>query len=131
MGMMPEDRPKQTSRVILSIPLTTELKADLERRAGRQPVSAYARKVLFPANDNAPPKKRIARHDRKDRQAFATVLARLGAMEVSGSVQELARLARLGALPMTPEVEAALQQACADIAAIKALLMKALGLRKR
>jgi hypothetical protein len=46
-------------------------------------------------------------------------------------LQELARLARLGALPMTPEVEAALLQACADIASIKTLLMKALGLRER
>lgn len=129
--MMPEDRPKQASRVILSIPLTLDLKAELERRAGRQPVSAYARGVLFPANDNAPRKPRTPRHSRKDRQALAAILAQLGAAEVSASLQELARLGRLGALPMTPEVEAALLQACADIDAIKALLMKALGLRER
>lgn len=66
--MMPKDRPKQTSRVILSIPLTLDLKAELERRAGRQPVSAYARGVLFPANDNAPRRPRIPRHCRSDRQ---------------------------------------------------------------
>jgi len=30
-------------------------------------------------------------------------------------------------LPVTPETEAALRQACADIAAMKALLMQALG----
>lgn len=54
--MMPESRPKPSNRVILSIPLTLDLKADLERSAGRQPVSTYARGVLFPANDNAPRK---------------------------------------------------------------------------
>lgn len=129
--MMPEDRPKQTSRVILSIPLTLDLKADLERRAGRQPVSAYARGVLFPANDNTPRSPRVTRHGRKDRRDMATVLARLGAMQASASLQELARLGRLGALPMTPEVEAALLQACDDLAAIKTELMTALGLRER
>lgn len=128
---MPENRPKQTSRVILSIPLTRDLKADLERRAGQQPVSAYARGVLFPANDNAPQKPRTPRRSRKDRLALATVLARLGAMDAAASLQELARLARLGALPMTPEAEAALLQACADITAIKTLLMKAIGIRER
>lgn len=39
---------------MLSIPLTLELKADLERRAGQRPISAYARDMLFPANDNVP-----------------------------------------------------------------------------
>jgi hypothetical protein len=130
-GMMPKDRPKQTSRVILSIPLTLDLKAELERRAGRQPVSAYARGVLFPANDNTPRRPRIPRHCRSDRQDMAAVLARLGAMQASANLQELARLGRLGALPMTPEVEAALLHACDDIAEIRNILMKALGLRKR
>lgn len=129
--MIPEDRPKQSSRVILSIPLTLDLKAELERRAGRQPVSAYARGVLFPANDNTPRKPSVPRHSRMDRRDMAAVLARVGAMQASASLQELARLGRLGALPMTPEVEAALLQACADIAAIRTILMKALGLRER
>lgn len=128
---MPVDRPKKTSRVILSIPLTLDLKADLERRAGRQPVSVYARGVLFPANDNAPTNSRTARHYHRDRQALASLLARLGAMETANNLQEMARFARLGALPLTPEVEAALLQACADIAGIKALLIKALGVRER
>lgn len=129
--MMPDDRPKQSGRVILSIPLTRDLKADLERRAGRQPVSAYARGVLFPANDNTPQMLRSPRRSRKDRLAVATVLARLGAMDAAANLHELARLARFGALPMTPEVEAALLQACDDIAEIKSLLMKAIGIRER
>jgi hypothetical protein len=129
--MMPESRPKKTCRVILSIPLTHALKAELERRAGRRPVSVYAREVLFPANDNAPRKTRAPRHNRIDRQALASILAKLGASQASASLEELARLARLGALPITPEVESALLQACADIAAIKALLMKAMGIRER
>lgn len=129
--MMPEPRPKQSSRVILSIPLTRDLKADLERRAGRQPVSAYAREVLFPANDNAPRKARAPRRTASERTALATLLARFGASDACRNLHDLAGLARLGALPITPEVEAALLKACADITEIKTILMKALGLRER
>lgn len=128
---MPDERPKQTARVILSIPLTPDLKADLERRAGRRPVSAYAREMLFPANDNSPQKPRTARHGGKSRQALAALLAKLGATQTSSSLQELARFARLGALHLTPETEAAIQKACADIAEMKALLMKAMRVRER
>ncbi|WP_083556553.1 hypothetical protein [Hyphomicrobium sp. NDB2Meth4] len=132
--MMPEERPKQTkARRILSVPLTPEQDAELERRAGRQSKSAYARERLFPANDNEPAAKRRPRGGApvKDHAALAKVLALLGKSDAGSSLREMAGLARMGALPVTPETEAALLKACADISDLKALLMKGLGIRER
>ncbi|MBA4233884.1 MAG: hypothetical protein C0465_25260 [Ralstonia sp.] len=134
--MMPDERPLPKTdkpRILLSVPLTAEQKTELLQRAGRQPLSAYARDRLFAANDNAPVKNRKTRHSAavKDHKALAEILARLGKSDQASSLTELSRLARLGALPVTPETEAALLQASADIAAIKSLLMKALGVRER
>jgi hypothetical protein len=127
---MPRNRPK--TRIILSVPVSPEQRAQLERRAGREPLSAYARGLLFPANDNAPPSppRRIAAPV-KDHAALASVLAKLGASGIAPSLQEMARLSRLGALPLSSEIEAAMQQACRDVADIKSLLMTALGIRER
>lgn len=133
--MMPDERPQQKSkpRILLSVPLEPEQKTELMRRAGRQPLSAYVRERLFAANDNAPSKARQKRHSSpvKDHAALSALLAKMGKLDAAASLTDLARLARMGALPMSPETEAALNQACADVAAIKSLLMKALGVRQR
>jgi hypothetical protein len=123
----------EKARVVLSIPLSPAQKAELERRAGARPLSVYAREALFPANDNAPKEIRAARHGSpvKDRQALAAVLARLGQSDAASSLRELARAIRLGAMPITPETESAIQRACADLENTKGLIMKALGLRQR
>lgn len=133
--MMPEERPPARTtkpRRILSVPLSPAQMSELARRAGRQPVSAYARAQLFPANDNQPAPKKQPRGSApvKDHAALARILAVLGQSDAGSSLRELARLARMGALPITPETEAALLKACADIAALKTLLMKALGVRE-
>ena len=133
---MPEERPKPATaktRRILSVPMSPEQMADLARRAGRAPLSAFARAQLFPANDNEPaPAIRTRRAAPvRDDAALAEVLAKLGKTDLGGSLREMAQLARLGALPLTPETEAEVQKACRDIADIKTLLMKALGIRER
>lgn len=132
---MPEERPKPANaktRRILSVPLSPEQMADLARRAGRAPLSAFARAQLFPANDNSPISSNRIRGAApvRDDAALATILAMLGKADLGSSLREIARLARLGALPITPEVETDIQIACRDIADIKTLLMKALGIRE-
>ena len=103
------------------------------RRAGRQPLSAYARDQLFPANDNQPRLNRQVRGSApvKGHAALAKILALLGRSEAGSSLRDLAALARLGALPITPETETALFKASVEISDIKALLMQALGVRER
>lgn len=126
---MPEELTKQKERRrILSVPLTPEQMSELARRSGPQPLSAFVRGQLFPANDNKKPKNNLPRPALK--VAFAAkVLALLG--PASTSLTALANAFASGLLPFAPDTEAAILKACADIAEMKSLLMKALGIRER
>lgn len=92
------------------------------RRAGGRSVSAYVREQLFARDAGA---------RKPNRNELAQVLGKLGASGVAVSVNELARLAKLGALPVGDETEAPLHAACDDIAMIKSALMRALGIKER
>lgn len=133
---MPENRTKQKptkSRHILSVPLTPVQKATLQKLAGREHLSAYARAQIFAANDNSPAKTRKTRNRTpvKDQTALADALAKLGRSETASSLREIVQLARLGALPLAEETEIAILRACRDIAEIKSILFNALGLQER
>jgi hypothetical protein len=65
-----------------------------------------------------------------DKEVIATVLARLGQSDLARSMAALAHSARLGTLPVSPEIEAAIGQACLHIAAMKSALMAALGIKE-
>ena len=67
----------------------------------------------------------------QDERALAQVLALLGQSRLASNINQLARAANSGALPVNPDTEAALTAASTDIAAIKALVMKALGIQER
>lgn len=63
----------------------------------------------------------------RDHIALAQVLGMLGAMQVAGSFWDLAAAAKSGALPVTPETEEELANACAAVLAVKAEVLRALG----
>jgi hypothetical protein len=65
----------------------------------------------------------------QDRQALAQVLAALGNSHLSSNLNQLARLAHVGALPVTPETEAELLGAVRIVRAIRGLLLVALGMK--
>jgi len=112
-----------------SLRLSAEQRRALEARAGALPLGEYIRSRLFSDDLRS---KQVRRHPRpvKDHKALAEVLARLGASRLASNLNQLARMANAGALPVTPETEKALQRACRDIAAMKAMLMTALGLKE-
>ena len=108
--------------------MSPEQMAQLVHRAGGHPVSAYVRGQLFPANDNDPSK--VVRRRSPVKAAFAAkVLALLG--PIYSALTSIANASASGLLPFAPDTEAAILKACADIAEIKTLLMKALGIRER
>ena len=119
---------KYKSRLILSVPMSPEQMAQLAHRAGGKPLSVYARDQLFPANDNTAPKTLRPRSPLKSDFA-AKVLASLG--QISRSLHSIAHGVASGLLPYAPDTEAAVLKACADIGEMKAVLMKALGIRER
>jgi hypothetical protein len=106
-----------------SLRLTFEERAALEKAAGDQPLGAYIRSQVL-ANKARPRRKR--RRPVKDQKALAYVLGELGNSRLASNVNQLAKAVNMGTLPVTPETEKALQEACADIAKMRAMLMRAL-----
>lgn len=109
----------------LTIRLTASERAELERRAGSQSLSAYARSRLF--DDGG--RRGRARRVTVDKAALAEVLACLGASHLRFNLQRLAEAATHGGLAFDPEAAAKIDRACADMAAIRFLLMRALGMK--
>ena len=119
--------PKRKRDAPFAIRLSRDERARLEHEAAGTPLGTYIKSRLF---GSAP----LARMRRtglavQDRQALARVLAMLGRSRLSGNLNQLARLAHVGALPMTPETEAELQAALRDIRDMRRLLLMALGLK--
>ena len=97
------------------------------------PIGAYIRAQLFDrtADKPAPPRRTRGRFPVRDHRALAQVLAQLGGSRLASNLNQLARAANSGAFPVTPDTEAALNAAARDIAAMKRMLMAALGIAER
>jgi hypothetical protein len=108
-----------------SLRLTHEERARLLADAGRKPMGAYIRERLF--GDEAAPRKRRSYSPVKDHEALGRVLGALGRSRLSSNLNQLAKAVNTGSLPVTPETEADLRQACRDVAEIRADLLRALG----
>ena len=122
----PDARPKRRNKPPppFSLRLTAEERARLEREAGSLTLSAYVRERLF---GEAPARRRRTRKPVEDHIALARVLAQLGQSSLASNVNQLARAVHVGTLPATPDTKAALDEACADVAAMRRDLMRALG----
>ena len=114
-----------------SIRLTEQERAHLARAAGSRSLSSYIReqilgdRVEFSAH-------RLSRAPRKcsvDQKAVARALAVLGQSRIASNLNQIAKAANIGALPVTPDLTQELHQACADIRAMRAELVRALGLK--
>lgn len=89
------------------------------------PLGAYIRAKLL-GGDLTPRRTRGAAPV-KDHAALAQLLGMLGNMRLASNLNQLARSANIGTLPLTPDVEEDLARACAAVIAMKAELMRALG----
>ena len=110
-----------------SLRLTFEQRARLEQDAAGSSLSAYIHERLFGV-DAPPARRKRGKSPVKDQQAIAELLAKLGQSRLSSNLNQLARLANMGALPLTPETETAIIEAAEDVAAMRKLLIEALGL---
>ncbi len=120
------DRSSKPGTRPFSLRLSPEERARLDRDAAGMSVGSYVRQCLF-GPDAAPPRTR-GKFPVKDHQALSRLLALLGGSRLSSNLNQLAKSAHLGALPVTSEVEAELLEACEEVAEMRDLLLKALGL---
>ena len=115
-----------------SIRFTDEERAILYREAGKLALAAHIRQKLF--GDGVSPR-RSTKPTRKpqrpsiDRQALGKALGELGKSRLASNMNQIAKAANIGALPVTPELVADLKAACADIRLMRATLMKALRIK--
>jgi len=99
----------------------------LERDANGKPLGVYVRSLIFEDDGSLRSRKSRPVNDAK---SLGRVLGMLGQSRISNNLNQLAKAANAGALPVTPEMCRELTQACADIKQMRGLLIKALGLRK-
>ena len=113
-----------------SLRLTFEERARLEELAGSEPLGSYIKREVFDGK-GAGTKRARSRKRRpiKDEKRLAQVLAMLGQSRIANNLNQLAKAANLGTLPMMPDTERDIRRACADVALMRRELLRALGHR--
>ncbi|QFT93375.1 hypothetical protein FIU86_11035 [Roseovarius sp. THAF9] len=126
----PEKRTSATQKSYKPTPFSLRLsfdeRAKLEQDASGMALGAYIRDRLF--GDDVAPRKTRGKAPVKDFEALGRVLAALGQSRLSSNLNQLAKAVNTGSLPVTPETEDELRQACKDVQAMRRDLMIALGL---
>lgn len=122
----PTSRPKQPSPV--SIRFSEDQISQLKIEANGQPLGVYVRGRLFDSGGSLRPHKV---RPVKDPKALAQLLGKIGQSRLASNLNQMTRLAHSGALPVTSEICEELTRACQEISEMRALLVKALGLRGR
>ncbi|WP_282091438.1 plasmid mobilization relaxosome protein MobC [Epibacterium ulvae] len=113
-----------------SLRLTFDERARLEQLAGDEPLGSYIKRKVFDGKGAG--KKRARSRTRrpiKDERRLAQVLAMLGQSRIANNLNQLAKSANLGTLPMMPDTERDIRRACADVALMRRELLRALGHR--
>lgn len=108
-----------------SLRLSAEERARLETAAAGMPLGSYIKAKLF--DGDLSPRRTRGQAPVKDHAALAQVLGMLGNMRLASNLNQLAKSANIGTLPVTPEVKEELALACASVIAIRAELMRARG----
>lgn len=110
-----------------SLRLTFEERTALEREAGNKPLGAHIRSKLFGGSE-APRKVRTrTRKPIQDDRAMASLLGALGQSRIANNLNQLAKAVNTGSLPVTPDTEKALNEACSAVQDMRRQLMQALG----
>ncbi len=107
-----------------SLRLTIEERQRLDELAGNQPLGSYIRDRLLGEQAE---KRRKVKKPTPDTALLALVLGEFGRSRLASNINQLAKAANIGTLDVTPETEREIIQACAEIQAIRVLLITALG----
>lgn len=109
-----------------SLRLSEDERARLAVEAADAPLGTYIRAKLLSGN---PLRTRRSGLPLADRAALAQALALLGRARLSSNLNQLAHAANIGALMVTPEVEAELAACLGEVRELRRLLMAALGFK--
>ena len=117
---------KKTYAAPFSLRLSEDERKTLEELADGQPWGTYIKEALF--DRQVRPRTRGARPV-KDRAELARLLGLLGASRISQNINQLAKAANTGSLPVNADVHRTLLESCEAVRNMRALLLTALGLQ--
>ena len=117
-------KPFKKREAPFSLRLSFEEKAALKEMAGDEPLGAYIKAVLF---DEARTVVQRSKGITRDDQAVGRALGQLGKSRLSQNLNQLAKAVNMGALPVTPETESELKEACRAVQDMRNALMAALS----
>ena len=125
---LPSSGPHRTIRrpPPFSLRLTVEERARLLAAADGVPLGAY---IKAAALREAGLRRRSSAFAVQDKRAFGEALALLGQSRLASNLNQLARAANIGTLPLTPETEADLKEALQTVRSLRDLLLAGLGFR--
>lgn len=106
-----------------SLRLSFEEKAELKKMAAGEPLGAYIKAVLF---DERQTGVRRGKTSAQNGKAIGRALGELGKRRLSQNLNQLAKAVNMGALPVTPETEAEVQEACRAVKDMRDAMMRAL-----
>lgn len=121
-------KPEPKHPTPFSLRLSFDERGILEHDAAGKALGAYIRDRLF--GDDVTPRTVRGKTFVKDHAALGRVLGALGASRLSANLNQLAKAVNTGSLPVTPETEDDLRQACKDVQAMRRDLLIALGLNQ-
>ena len=110
-----------------SIRLSEAERAELERRAGSRSLGDYIREQLF--GDKARVSKRLT--PRETDVVYAQALSNMGQSEIPASLRSMAASARIGALPVTPDLIETIETTCRKIQTACDGLIAQLGIKPK
>ena len=116
----------------VSVRLSEEEYARLQRDAGTLSMAAYIRLKVFEKEETAPRRKPYTRKQpspSSELKVLGHMLGGLGKSEIASNLDDLAKAARIGALPVSTETEREIQAACLAIQDIRLHLISALGIK--
>ncbi len=110
-----------------SLRLSIEERAKLEAMAGRESLSGFIKGRLF--GPDAPIIKRRNMNAVQHYKLLGQVLGALGRSRLSQNMNQLAKAAHVGNLPLQEDVEKLLITACTEITEMRQMVMRALGVK--
>lgn len=121
-----DDKNKDTYPAPFSVRLSAEEREELAKLAPDQPWGQYIKDVIF--REKRKPRTRQAQKI-KDHKLLAKLLGLLGQSRIAQNINQLAKAANSGSLPVTPDVHKALLEATRSVQHMRCLLIEAMGLK--
>ena len=116
---------KRTSTAPFSLRLTPQERALLAERAGQKSLGEYIRQTLFQTQT---PTRRVRKPKPvQDHVALGQILGLMGQSHIAQNLEELKKAVQTGELIVPHEATASLHEARAEMQALRALLLQALG----